>query len=46
MIESRHEIALVITQPSRPKGRGRKIADPPVKIMAHQPGNWVRWIVR
>ena len=38
LIESRHEIALVITQPSRPKGRGRKIADPPVKTLAERHG--------
>jgi methionyl-tRNA formyltransferase len=42
--ESRHEIAAVVTQPDRPKGRGRKVAPPPVKERAlalgysvHQP---------
>ncbi len=29
-----HRIRLVITQPDRPKGRGRKIAPPPVKTAA------------
>jgi methionyl-tRNA formyltransferase len=38
LIESRHEIALVVTQPSKPKGRGRKIADPPVKLLADESG--------
>lgn len=30
----RHEIALVLTQPDRPKGRGRHLAEPPVKALA------------
>ncbi len=30
LIESDHEVALVVTRPSRPKGRGQKMADPPV----------------
>lgn len=30
----RHEVALVLTQPDRPKGRGRKLAEPPVKTLA------------
>jgi methionyl-tRNA formyltransferase len=30
----RHEIALVVTQPDRPKGRGRSLAMPPVKEKA------------
>ncbi|MCP4686949.1 MAG: methionyl-tRNA formyltransferase, partial [Desulfobacterales bacterium] len=29
--ESVHEVALVATQPDRPKGRGRKMIAPPVK---------------
>jgi methionyl-tRNA formyltransferase len=32
--ESRHEIALVVTQPDRPRGRGRKIMPSPVKESA------------
>ena len=32
--ESRHRISLVITQPDRPKGRGRKAAPSPVKKTA------------
>ncbi|MBI1784238.1 methionyl-tRNA formyltransferase [Candidatus Sumerlaeota bacterium] len=38
LIESRHEVALAVTQPSKPKGRGQKIVDPPVKVIAHQHG--------
>lgn len=30
----RHEVALVLTQPDRPKGRGRLLAEPPVKTLA------------
>jgi methionyl-tRNA formyltransferase len=29
-----HEIALAVTQPDRPKGRGRKVEPPPVKVVA------------
>ncbi len=32
--ESDHRLTLVVTQPDRPKGRGRKIIPPPVKQMA------------
>ncbi len=32
--ESDFEIALVVTQPDRPKGRGNKLTAPPVKIVA------------
>ncbi len=32
--ESRHDIVLVVTQPDRPKGRGRKIMPSPVKESA------------
>lgn len=38
LIESRHEVNLVVTQPSKPKGRGRKPTDPPVKQLADQHG--------
>src|SRR3954467_12257834 len=36
--QSRHEIALVVTQPDRPKGRGRQLAAPPVKEKAIELG--------
>lgn len=32
----RHEVALVLTQPDRPKGRGRVLAVPPVKALAQR----------
>jgi len=32
--ESRHDVALVVTQPDRPRGRGRKIMPSPVKEIA------------
>lgn len=32
--QSRHEVVLVVTQPDRPKGRGRKLTPPPVKTAA------------
>ena len=32
--KSRHHISLVVTQPDRPKGRGRKVVSPPVKKTA------------
>jgi len=38
LLDSRHEVKLVITQPSRPKGRGMKVADPPVKVLADSRG--------
>lgn len=34
LIEDGHEIAGVFTQPDRPKGRGHKLAPPPVKELA------------
>lgn len=33
-----HDIALVVTQPDRPKGRGRKLEQPPVKVRANELG--------
>jgi methionyl-tRNA formyltransferase len=32
--ESHHDIALVVTQPDRPKGRGRHLVPPPIKSLA------------
>lgn len=37
-LNSRHEIFLVITQPDRPAGRGRKLQSPPVKLEAIKSG--------
>ncbi len=33
-----HDVALVVTQPDRPKGRGRRIEPPPVKVSAERLG--------
>ncbi|MCU0640831.1 MAG: methionyl-tRNA formyltransferase [Candidatus Margulisbacteria bacterium] len=38
LIEAKHEIALVVTQPDRPQGRGQKIEPPPVKTVALRHG--------
>ena len=37
-VRSHHEIAGVVTQPDRPKGRGRKVVPSPVKRVAQQQG--------
>ena len=34
IMESSHEIALVVTQPDKPSGRNRRLASPPVKAVA------------
>jgi len=36
LIESDHEVAAVVTQPDKPKGRGKEIQMPPVKEVALQ----------
>jgi methionyl-tRNA formyltransferase len=36
--QSRHQVALVVTQPDKPKGRGQKLAAPPVKEKALELG--------
>jgi methionyl-tRNA formyltransferase len=33
-----HEVALVVTQPDKPAGRGAKLAAPPVKVVAERAG--------
>jgi methionyl-tRNA formyltransferase len=38
MVDAGHEIALVVTQPDRPKGRGNVVAMPPVKEAALRHG--------
>ena len=38
----RHEIAYLLTQPDRPRGRGRKVAPPPAKEAAERLGIEVR----
>ncbi|MDP9237893.1 MAG: methionyl-tRNA formyltransferase [Chloroflexota bacterium] len=42
LIESQHEIVAVYTQPDRPTGRGRKVAPPPIKVLALEHGLPVR----
>jgi len=36
IIREQYELLGVVTQPDRPKGRGRKLAPPPVKVMAQE----------
>lgn len=38
---SPHSVSLVVTRPDRPKGRGRKLTPPPVKLAAMEFGNTV-----
>ena len=38
LIDARHDIRLVLTQPDRPKGRGLKLLSSPVKEVAQQHG--------
>lgn len=36
LLEAGHEIVLAVTQPDRPKGRGKALAESPVKVVAKQ----------
>lgn len=36
LIDSEHEVIAVVAQPDKPKGRGRKLAPPPTKVLADQ----------
>lgn len=36
LLHAGHEIALVVTQPDRPAGRGRPVTPPPVKVLAQE----------
>lgn len=38
LIDSRHEVVAVVTQPDRPRGRGRKLTAPPIKDLALKSG--------
>ncbi|MGN1084397.1 MAG: methionyl-tRNA formyltransferase, partial [Lachnospiraceae bacterium] len=38
LLLSKHEIVAVVTQPDRPKGRGKELAKSPVKILAEEHG--------
>lgn len=37
-LHARHDVALVVTQPDRPAGRGMKMTPPPVKVAARELG--------
>ena len=36
LINSRFDVVGVVCQPDKPKGRGRKLASPPVKLLAEE----------
>ena len=36
LVDAGHEICLVVTQPNRPAGRGRRVTPPPVKLAAQE----------
>ncbi len=38
LLNSKHEIIAVVTQPDRPKGRGKELAKSPVKLIAEERG--------
>ena len=38
LLDSKHEVCAVYTQPDRPSGRGRKLTPPPIKTLALQAG--------
>lgn len=38
LIDSPHEVVLVVSQPDKPAGRGRKLTPPPVKVLAEESG--------
>ncbi|NPA17403.1 MAG: methionyl-tRNA formyltransferase [Aquificae bacterium] len=38
LLKSRHQVVGVVTQPDKPKGRGKKLTPPPVKVVAQEHG--------
>ncbi len=38
LLKSKHEVIAVVTQPDKPKGRGKKVQPPPVKVVAQEHG--------
>jgi methionyl-tRNA formyltransferase len=38
LLASRHQVAAVVTQPDRPRGRGQRVSDAPVKALAIERG--------
>ncbi|WP_457639931.1 methionyl-tRNA formyltransferase [Persephonella sp.] len=38
LLNSKHKVVAVVTQPDKPKGRGKKLTPPPVKVVAEEAG--------
>ncbi|WP_029522671.1 methionyl-tRNA formyltransferase [Persephonella sp. KM09-Lau-8] len=38
LLNSKHQVVGVVTQPDKPKGRGKKLTPPPVKVVAQEAG--------
>ncbi len=38
LLNSKHQVLAVVTQPDKPKGRGKKLTPPPVKVLAQKYG--------
>lgn len=38
LLDHKYDVRAVVTQPDRPKGRGRKLAPPPIKVLAEAAG--------
>ena len=38
LLGSRHRVVGVVTQPDRPRGRGQRVSEAPVKVRALTPG--------
>ncbi len=38
LLKSKHKVVAVVTQPDKPKGRGKKVQPPPVKVVAQEHG--------
>ena len=38
LLNSKHQVVAVVTQPDKPKGRGKKLTPPPVKAVAQEHG--------
>ncbi len=38
ILKSKHQVIAVVTQPDKPKGRGKKFTPPPVKVVAEEHG--------
>ncbi len=36
LLNSKHDVIAVVTQPDKPKGRGKKLTPPPVKVVAQE----------